>query len=332
MKSYLNVSYLALLMTKVGVVGLGKWGMNHLRLYKELDCELVGIADTDKSKEKIATENNVKFFTDYKELFPLVDAISIVTPTNTHHQIIKDCLNAGKHVYAEKPITLNHKEAEGLIELAKKKNLILNVGYLYRFNSSVRELKRYMKNIGDIHYIKARYTHSTNPPRTDVGAMFNLGIHLVDILNFVLEKKPLKIYAKKHNYLSKELEECASILLDYGKFYANLELSSLHPDKKRDMWIFGSKQKVYVDFFDQILKIYPLEIEYDKIKRSPEINVEIYKNEPLKDSLNNFLNTTRGNIFYNFGEEEIFTTKLCELGLKSAELGKEIDLNDKEYL
>jgi len=317
-------------MTKIGVIGTGKWGVNHVRLYKELDCKLIGIADSNPEVKKLADEYNIQFFTNYSDLLPLVDAVSIVTPTDTHYKIIKDCLNAGKNVYAEKPITLKHKQALELIELAKKNNLILNVGYLYRFNSVVRELKKHIKDAGDLHYINARYIHSTKPPRKDSGAIFNLGIHLIDILNFVLDKKPIKVYAKKHNYINKDAEECASLLLDYGSFYANFELSSLHPEKKRDMWIFGSKNKIYVDLFEQILKIYPLEINNGDLKRGPEVNVEIRKNEPLKDSLNNFLHSIKGNIFYNFGEEEVFTTKLCELGLKSAELGKEIDLNDHE--
>ena len=120
-------------MTKVGVIGVGKWGVNHIRLYKELDCELVGIADTEKSKESLAKENIVNYFSDYHDLLPLVDAVSIVTNNDTHYDIIKYCLNSGKHVYAEKPITLDHKKAKELIDLAKKNNLILNVGYLYRF-------------------------------------------------------------------------------------------------------------------------------------------------------------------------------------------------------
>src|SRR3989344_7645180 len=118
-------------MTKVGVIGVGKWGVNHVRLYKELDCELVGIADPDKNKESLAKEENIKYFSDYHDLFQLVEAVSVVTPTNMHYDIVKDCLNSGKHVYCEKPLTLDHKQAKELIELARKNNLVLNVGYLF---------------------------------------------------------------------------------------------------------------------------------------------------------------------------------------------------------
>jgi UDP-N-acetylglucosamine 3-dehydrogenase len=314
-------------MTKVGVIGLGKWGINHLRIYKEeLSCELIGISDIDKSKERIAIENGIFYFKDYKELLPLVDAVSVVTPTTEHYKTIEDCLNAGKNVYAEKPLTLNHEEAEYLVTLAKNKNLVLNVGYLYRFNAVVKELKNQIKNIGDIHYITARYVQGDKTPRKDSGAIFNLGVHLIDILNFVLEKKPKKIYCKTHNYLSKEREDIAQVLLDYDGFHADLELSNLHPEKKRDMWFHGNKEKIYVDLGEQILIKYFVEISYEEVKRKPEINVQIRKNEPLKESLNNFLQTIKGNMFYNLGEEEIFTTKICELALISAKDGREIIL------
>ena len=314
-------------MTKVGVIGVGKWGLNHLRLYKEdLDCELIGIADIDKNKGKIAYDNKIKFFTDYNHLFPLVDAVSVVTPTTLHYKTIEDCLNSGKHVYAEKPLTLDYKKAEYLVKLAKEKNLTLNVGYLFRFNAAVKELKNQIRNIGDIHYITARYVQGDKPPKKDSGAIFNLGVHLIDILNFVLEEKPKKLYCKAHHYLSEEKEDAAQLLLDYNGFYADLELSSLHPEKKRDMWVHGSKEKIYVDLGEQILIKYPIEIGYGGVKRNPEVNLQIRKNEPLKESLNNFLQTLNGNVFYNLGEEEILTTKICELALISAKESREITI------
>src|SRR3989338_129917 len=245
-------------MVKIGVVGAGKWGINHLRIFSELDCELVGLADSDNEKREIANKYKIKFFTNYKELLPLVDAVSVVVPTNLHFGVVKECLLAGKHVLVEKPITLNSNEAKKLIELAKNKNLILAVGYLFRFNAAVLALKGELKKIGDIQYITARYIHSNKPPRKDCGVVFNFAIHLIDILNFILDEKPKRVFCKKLNYLSEEREDCAFIILDYGKFIANMEVSWFHPLKKRDMWIIGSKEKVYIDLFEQIIKKYPI--------------------------------------------------------------------------
>ena len=318
-------------MIKVGVIGAGKWGINHIRVFSELDCELVGLADVDKNKKEIADKYKIRFFRDYKKLLPLVDALSVVVPTNLHYNIVKDCLNANKHVLVEKPITNDSKSARELVNLAKEKNLILAVGYLFRFNNAVNKLKREIKNIGKIHYITARYIHLNKPPRKDSGVIFNFGIHLVDILNYILDKKPVSVSCKKINYLSKKREDCAIMILDYNSFIANLEMTWFHPLKKRDLWIIGSEKKIYADLLNQEIIEYPVKSSYKKNLRPP-INIKIKKNEPLKSELKEFCKSIDSivrnkNVKFK-GEEELLTTKICELSLLSAKLGKEVIINE----
>ena len=313
----------------VAVIGAGKWGENHVRVFSEIDCNLVGLADVNPEKKALARKYNLKFETNYKELLPLVDAVSVVVSTDLHYKVVKDCLMANKHVFVEKPITLDSKEAEELMNLAREKNRILSVGYIFRFNPVVQELKKELKNLGDTHYITARYVHSNKPPRKDCGVVFNFAIHLIDILNFVLDKKPKKVFCKKVNYLSEEREDCALLILDYGDFIANLEVSWFHPLKKRDMWIIKSKGKIYVDFLEQTMQVYPIRITHEKTIAEREINVEIRKCEPLKEELKHFCECVENNLLSNevtnLGEEYI-TTKICEKCLESAKLGKEISL------
>lgn len=317
-------------MVKMGVIGAGRWGINHLRAYSEISseggCTLVGLADINPEKEKLAKEYKIKFFYDYKKLLPLVDAVSVVAPTDLHYKIVKACLLAGKHVLVEKPITLKAEETKELVKIAKEKDLILSVGYLFRFNSAVRALKNEIKKIGDIQYITARYIHSTKPPRKDCGVIFNFAVHLIDILNFILEKKPKKVFCKKLNYLSKKREDCAFIILDYGNFIAELEVSWFHPLKKRDLWIIGSKKKIYTDLFEQIVKEYPISIDYEKVIHKKEISLEIHKNEPLKEELKHFCFCVKNRKRLNIGAEVYLTTKICELCLKSAKTGKEMPI------
>ena len=313
-------------MIKAGVIGSGDWGKNHLRIYSEIDCKLIGIADKEHSKKLLADKYNIKFFTDYRELLPLVDAVSVVVPTNLHYEIVKECLNNGKHVLVEKPITLDTKSARELVELADNKNLILAVGYLFRFNSAVNLLKEEVKNLGKIQYITGRFIHSNKSPRKDSGVIFNFGIHLIDILNYILDTKPKKVFCKKANFLSKEYEDVAFINLDYGDFIANLEVSWLHPQKARDFWIIGSKEKIYADLFEQIVKKYPIEISYNKTIAKPESNIEVHKNEPLKEEIIAFLKSIANKDKKFNVQEELLTTRICELALESAKTGREIDL------
>src|SRR4030042_5851702 len=102
-------------MVKVGLIGCGKWGKNHARVFSELEgCAFVGIADVDAAAKKVAAEYNVAFYRNYSEMLPLVDAVSIVVPTNLHYSVVKECLMKGKHVMVEKPLTLSSEEAREL--------------------------------------------------------------------------------------------------------------------------------------------------------------------------------------------------------------------------
>ena len=139
-------------MTKIGIIGLGKWGKNHLRVFSELNCDLVGICDVNNNEaEQLAKDYDILYKKDYQDLLPLVDAVSVVVPTNLHYEVVKNCLLSGKHVFVEKPLTLDSIQAAELAYLAEKKNLILAVGYLFRFNPVVRALKEQLKTIGDLH-------------------------------------------------------------------------------------------------------------------------------------------------------------------------------------
>ncbi|MBL7206324.1 MAG: Gfo/Idh/MocA family oxidoreductase [Candidatus Aenigmarchaeota archaeon] len=314
-------------MIKVGLIGTGKWGENHLRVFSELEnCELIGVADVDPEKEKMAKEFNTGFFTDYKELLSLVDAVSIVVPTHIHYKIAKDCLLEGKHVFIEKPITLDPEEAKELVDLAKEKNLILAVGHLFRYNPAVLKLKELLEDAGDIHYTTMRYIHSSKPPRKDMGVVFNFGSHLIDTMNFLFGK-PKRVFCKKINYLSEEREDYANITLGYDSFAANLEVSWLHPLKKRDMWIIASNKKIYIDFLEQKIVVHPIKISYDKNEFSEPIEIEIKKNEPLKDELKSFCESVEsGNEPINSGKVGFEAVRICDFCLKSADSGKEMEI------
>jgi UDP-N-acetylglucosamine 3-dehydrogenase len=314
-------------MVKIGLVGVGKWGLNHLRSISELDCDFVGFSDVDVGKKKLAGEYGVDFFSSYKSLLSMVDAVVVTTPTDTHYDVVMGCLNAGKHVFVEKPIASSSSESKELVDLARSKNLVLSVGYLYRFNNSVKCVKELIKEIGEIHYIGCRYVHSTKPPRKDSGVVFNLGIHLVDVLSFVFDEKPSSVFARKRNLLSEEFEDSAVVLLDYSDFFAVMELSCVHPEKKRDMWIVAEKEKLYVDFFDQRIVRYPLTVNYERVDRGESFEETLEKNEPLKDELKYFVDFVGSGDFdldNNMGREEYYTTRICELCLESAEKGKEL--------
>ena len=313
---------------KVGVIGAGRWGKNHLRVYSQLDCELVGLADVNPDVKDLADEHGISIYTDYKKLLSHVDAVSVVVPTNLHFDVVMDCLKAGKHVMVEKPITMNSGETQELVSLAQEENLVLMAGYLFRFNAATLKLRELMKDAGDVHYITARYVHSSKPPRKDSGVVFNFAVHLIDILSFILKRPPQSVFCKNINYLSKEREDSALIILDYGDIVANLEVGWFHPLKKRDMWVISSKEKIYVDFLEQMITRHPIKVSYDGVSAEKEIIAEFPKNEPLKAELKYFIDCVNAGKKPDVDSEAYLTTKICELCLKSAKVGAEIPVSD----
>lgn len=312
-------------MVKIGIIGSGKWGENHLRDFSKISsCHLTGLADVDERKRDLAEKNGLKFFTKYQEMLPHVDAVSVVTPTTFHYQIAKDCLLQGKHVFVEKPLCFDHEQAQELVNIAEKQKLILSVGYVFRFNPLMNRVKELLSEIGDIHYIHGRYIHSTVPPRKDSGAIFNLGVHLIDFLNVLLEENPQQIYARNSHLISKQYEDSSFISVDYGTFSAHLEVSCCHPLKKRDMWIIGSKEKLYLDFLDQVLERHPLTVTEDKTERKETFrDPGVGKNQPLYEELKYFVHLCNKKnmgekIDQNISAENILTTKMCMLAIQSA--------------
>ena len=317
---------------RIGIVGVGKWGKNHLRTFAQLPVEIVGVADKDKNQRRAAASFHVPFFTNYKDLLPMADAVTIAVPTDLHYGVAKESLLAGKHVFVEKPATDSAKKTRELVALARAKNLILSVGYLYRFNPAVLKMKELIPSIGKLQYVTMRYIHSIKPPRKDSGAILNLGIHMIDILNFILNERPRRVSCVRANYIHPEREDSAHILLDYGPFFASIEVSSCHPEKKRDVWVVAGKEKVYADLLEQRVVRYPLTVSEQLVRSGPAKEEKIIKKEPLYEQFHHFIEHVAKSEkrpqrrFTNMSEENHHTLRICELALKSAIGGRHYPL------
>ena len=165
---------------KVAVIGIGHLGKEHARIYHELeDVELVAICDLDPSKQERADALGTKFATDYREILNSVDAASIVTPTYSHYTIGKEVLNAGVHALIEKPITNRLDHADELLDIARQKNLTLQVGHLERYNAGYRRIEQLSH---DIRFIEVHRLGPFNPRVKDCGVVLDLMIHDLDIV------------------------------------------------------------------------------------------------------------------------------------------------------
>ncbi|MFN5222400.1 MAG: Gfo/Idh/MocA family oxidoreductase [Cyanobacteriota bacterium] len=168
---------------RVGVIGIGNMGWHHARVLSLLrDAELVGVADPDGERGKLAVDQfGCRWFGDYREMLAEVEAVCIAVPTLLHHRVGMACLQAGVHVLIEKPIAATQEEAADLIQAAEAAGRLLQVGHIERFNPAFRELLKVVAG-EEVVVLEAR-RHSPNGDRAnDVSVVLDLMIHDIDLV------------------------------------------------------------------------------------------------------------------------------------------------------
>ncbi|MGY6529726.1 MAG: Gfo/Idh/MocA family oxidoreductase [Cyanobacterium sp.] len=167
---------------QIGVIGVGNMGQHHTRVLSLLkDVELVGIADVNVERGlDIASKYRARFFDNYLEMLPHVDAVCIAAPTRLHHQVGLDCFRAGVHVLMEKPIAASIEEAESLVNAAAEANCILQVGHIERFNPAFQELSKILKT-ENLLALEAHRMSPYSDRANDVSVVLDLMIHDLDL-------------------------------------------------------------------------------------------------------------------------------------------------------
>ncbi len=267
---------------KVGVVGVGHLGKEHARIYRDLpEAELVGISDLDPAKEDKAKELGTTYYRDFRDLIGKVDAVSIATPTSTHYAVAKEFLKAGIHTLIEKPITLKLTEADELLELARQKNLSLQVGHIERHNPGFKRVREIAKNIRflEIHRL-GPFTGRIN----DCGVVLDLMIHDLDIVMGLVDSPVAGFDALGVNVLT-PFEDIANVRLKFKNgAVANITASRLTFEKQRKIRIFQEDAYISLDYGAQTGKIIR---KFGNEVIQEEVSIE--KAEPLKEELKSFL-------------------------------------------
>ncbi|MGZ8194705.1 MAG: Gfo/Idh/MocA family oxidoreductase [Methylosarcina sp.] len=236
---------------KCAVVGAGYLGKFHAEKYASLpDCELVAVVDTNEAAAtSVAEKHGAKALTDYQSLLGKIDAVSVVVPTTLHHQVSKDFLNAGTHVLVEKPITVTIEEADELIAIAKRKNSILQVGHLERFNPAVLGLDKDEKPL----FIESHRLSPFNPRANDVSVVLDLMIHDIDIILALVDSEVERIDASGTAVLTQGTDIANARLLFKNGCVANVTASRISMKMERKMRLFRPSSYVSVDFQNRVL-------------------------------------------------------------------------------
>lgn len=272
---------------RVGVVGVGHLGAIHAKDYARLDnVKLVGVCDCNIERAlEIGKRFRTASYSDYEDLFDKVDAASIVVPTSLHYNVAKDFLSHGIHVLIEKPITKTLSEADELIEIAKEKNLILQVGHIERFNSAILAIEPYIKQP---KFIECQRLGPFHKRVQDVGVVLDLMIHDIDIVLGLMKQDVVNIEAVGLSTIS-DYEDVANVRLTFEDgTIADITASRVTKDVVRKMRIFQGESYLSLDYVSQEAMLFE--------KTGEKINtrkIKIKKKEPLKKELKSFIECVR---------------------------------------
>ncbi|MFD2561749.1 Gfo/Idh/MocA family oxidoreductase [Aquimarina rubra] len=295
-------------MLKAGVLGAGHLGKIHLRLLEQSEkYELVGFYDASETQAKaIAEEFGYQLFNSVEELINAVDVVDIVTPTFAHFEVAKQAIEAGKHVFIEKPITNTVEEAEKLIELAKTHNVKGQVGHVERFNPAYTAVAN---KIDNPMFIEAHRLAEFNPRGTDVPVVLDLMIHDIDAILSVVHSDVKNISASGVSVIS-ETPDIANARIEFENgCVANLTASRISLKNMRKARFFQKDAYISVDFFEKKCEVVKMKDapekpgDFDMILQNAEgvkkqiyfDNPEVPSNNAILDELDTFAEAINNN-------------------------------------
>lgn len=274
---------------RLAIIGIGHLGARHLKVCSELtkQIELIGVCDVKQERTlKLAEHYHLPLFPDYRELLGKVDAVNICVPTTLHHEIGKFFLENGVHTFIEKPITTTLEQADELVSLSEKNNLILQVGHVERFNSAFLSVKRF------VHSPLFIECHRLNkfPNRSlDIGVVMDLMIHDIDIVLGLNNNANVKVFNAVGIPVLTKLEDIASVRLVFDNgCVCNLTASRISDEQMRKIRIFTPDAYISLDYVQQEAYIYKKHFGLI-LKHS----LPIEKEEPLKKEVDSFINCVR---------------------------------------
>jgi predicted dehydrogenase len=261
----------------VGIIGYGYWGKNLVRnFYAQKKATLKVVLDFDKSKLENLQKSypTVEVTTSLEEFLGKVDAVAIATPVFTHYELAKKCLEAGKHVVVEKPMTSTYAQAQELINLAEKKGLILMCDHTFLYTGAVQKMKELVESgtIGNINYIDStRINLGLFQP--DVNVLWDLAAHDISICYYLMNEKPIAVQAVGISHTNNGIENIAYLTLHFASNkIAHFNCSWSSPVKVRQMLVGGDKKMIVWNDLEATEKIkvydtgYELKNEEDKTK------------------------------------------------------------------
>jgi predicted dehydrogenase len=255
---------------RIGQVGLGYWGRNLARVFDD-EADLAWLCDAREAlREEFARRYPTARVTgDFEELIAAEDvqAVVIATPVPTHYPLAKAALEAGKHVFVEKPPAMRAAEMEELITLAEARGLVLMPGHLLLYHPGVQKLKELVDNreLGDVLVVYGN-RQNLGKIRKDENALWSLGVHDLSVILYLIQEEIVEASAHGHAFLNEGVEDVVFCYLRFGSGkIAHMHLSWLDPHKMRRLTVVGRDKMAVFDDMDLERKI----TVYDKAPEQP---------------------------------------------------------------
>jgi predicted dehydrogenase len=293
---------------RAAVVGLGAMGMNHARVYAEIDgVELAAVADTDEARIGQAAQAwGTRGYADVRRLLDeeRIDLATVAVPTRAHLDVASQLIERGVPVLVEKPLAATLEEGERLRDLAAAAGVMLTAGHIERFNPAVVELKRRVRagELGRVFQVHARRVGPFPSRVRDVGVVMDLAPHDIDVMRFLLESDITRVSAETEQRINTEHEDMLMGLLRFANGVTGvLDVNWLTPTKIRELSVLGERGMFVVDYLARELTFYenddaprgqPADWAAHHLKGVSEGRVHrigVEKREPLRVELESFV-------------------------------------------
>ena len=283
----------------VAVVGIGYWGKNLVRNFHELGA-LAMLCDGERSvEERCGNEyKSVRFCADFSVVLsdPSISAIALATPATTHYEMAKAALEAGKDVFVEKPLAIDVKQGEDLVNLAAAQHRVLMVGHILRYHPAILKLQQLIQDgaLGQINYL---YSNRLNigKIRTEENILWSFAPHDISVILSLLNEMPNRVFCQGGAYLNRQIFDVTLSQFDFPSgVQAHIFVSWLHPVKEQRLVVVGSeKMAVFDDTAEDKLVLYPHKVKWqNRVPTAVKANGEIVKlenREPLRAECQHFL-------------------------------------------
>jgi len=276
---------------RVGVIGVGHLGEYHVQKYKAIpNVDLVGVVDANLDRaDEIAGRYDVRAYGNHEEILDMVEAVSLAVPTEMHFEVAKDILSKGIHLLIEKPITYEIEPADIMVDMAREKDLVFQVGLVERFNPAVVMMESLLNRPV---FLESHRMNEFTTRGIDVDVVLDLMIHDLDIILHNVQSEIREVHAVGMSVITGKTDVANARIVFEDGTVANLTASRVSSQTLRKIRVFQPEAYLSVNCLKREISVIRLDVKVKDLKEFPRITPEKIKfpgRDPLADEISSFV-------------------------------------------